>query len=322
MGEHAHDGHDHGHRHGHGAHDHGHARGAPARALGIAFALTATFMVVEAAAGLAANSLALISDAGHMLSDAGALALAFAAQRMAERPRTRQRTFGFRRAETLAALANAAALAASSVLIVFEAARRLAEPHEVRGGWLLAVATVGLGVNLASAWVLSRGRTTSNVNVRAALAHVLADAAGSVAAMFAGAAVTFFDWSWADPASSLFIAVLIAFASWRLVRDATRVLMEAAPPGLDVEALERTILSARGVAALHDLHAWRIEEGFDAVTVHVVIEPGAHGVEVAAEVSARVREAHGIEHVTVQPEAPEGVRVVPVSALTRRSREP
>lgn len=317
MGAHAHD-HDHDHEgHGDEGHEHEHARGAPARALGIAFGLTASFMIVEVLAGLAANSLALISDAGHMLSDAGALALAFAAQRMAERPRTRERTFGFRRAETLAALANAAALAGSSVLIVIEAVRRLAEPHAVHGGWMLIVASLGLGVNLTSAWVLSRGRTTSNVNVRAALAHVLSDAAGSVAAMAAGAAVEVFGWTWADAASSLLISVLIAIAAWRLVRAATRVLMEAAPPGLDVAELERTIRGARGVAALHDLHAWRIEEGFDAVTVHVVLEPGAHGVEVAAEVSARIRETHGIEHVTVQPEAPPA-DLVPVAALTRR----
>ncbi|MDQ3033167.1 MAG: cation diffusion facilitator family transporter [Myxococcota bacterium] len=313
--QHSHD--DHSHPPGHG-HAHDHARSAPTRALGIAFVLTAGFMVVEAAAGLVFDSLALLSDAGHMLADAGALALALAAQRMAERPRTRQQTFGFRRAETLAALANAAALGASSVIIVIEALRRFREPHEVQGGWMLVVATMGLGVNLASAWVLSRGRDSANVNVRAALAHVLADAAGSVAAMLAGAAILLAGWVWADAASSLLIAVLIAFASWRLVRAASRVLMESAPAGLDVAALERTILETRGVATLHDLHAWTIEEGFDAVTVHVVIEPGTHGVEVAEEVSRRVRRAHGVEHVTVQPEAPDPSRqLVPAEALTR-----
>jgi cobalt-zinc-cadmium efflux system protein len=322
-----HEGHDHPHGHhdgGHEGHHHGReARSAPARALALAFALTASFMVVEVVAGLAADSLALLSDAGHMLSDAGALALALAAQRMAERPRTRQRTFGFRRAETLAALANAAALAGSSVLIVFEAFRRLAAPREVEGGWLLGVATLGLVVNLACAGILSRGRTSSNVNVRAALAHVLADAAGSVAAMAAGAAVMFLGWMWADAASSLLISVLIAMAAWRLVRDALRVLMEAAPAGLDVLALERTIRETPGVADVHDLHAWRIEEGFDAVTAHVVLRPGAHGVEVAGEVSTRVQRAHGIAHVTVQPEAPPlGEQLVPVSALRRKPLRP
>lgn len=308
--------HDHGHGHGHGAHAHAHGHGA-ARALGIALALTASFMIVEVIAGVMSNSLALISDAGHMLSDAGALALALAAQRMAERPRTRERTFGFRRAETLAALANATALGASSVLIVFEAIRRLREPHDVEGAALLGVATAGLGVNLASAWVLSRG--TKNVNVRAALAHVLGDAAGSVAAILAGAAIALAGWTWADPVSSLAIAVLIALAAWRLVRAAAHVLMESAPAGLDVAALERTILETRGVGSLHDLHAWTIEEGFDAVTVHVVLEPGAHGVEVADEVSRRIHQVHGVEHVTVQPEAaPPSEQIVPVSALRRR----
>lgn len=314
---HAHGGHDHG---GHG-HDHDHTRSAPSRALAIAFLLTAGFMIVEVVGGLLANSLALLSDAGHMLSDAGALALALAAQRMAERPRTRERTFGFRRAETLAALANATALAASSVIIVVEAVRRLGDPHSIHGGWMLGIATVGLGVNLASAWVLSRGRESHNVNVRAALAHVLADAAGSVAAMIAGVAILFAGWMWADAAMSLLIAVLIAAAAWRLVRTTSRVLMESAPAGLDVAQLERTILDTRGVASLHDLHAWTIEEGFDAVTVHVVLEPGAHGVEVAGEVSGAVQRAHGVAHVTVQPEAPDpSEQLVPVEALSRKTR--
>jgi cobalt-zinc-cadmium efflux system protein len=275
-------------------------------------------MLVEAAAGWLSNSLALLSDAGHMLSDTGALALALAAQRMADRPRTRARTFGFRRAETLAALANAAALGASAVFIVVEAVRRLrAGSIEIEGGWMLGVATAGLAVNLASAWILGGGRE-QNANVRAAMAHVLSDAAGSVAAMIAGAMVLLGGLTWADPASSLVIAVLVALAAWRLVRTTAGVLMEGAPAGLDVKELEKTIRDTKGVADLHDLHAWRIEEGFDAVTVHVVLDPGAHGVEVASQVARRVHKAHGVEHVTVQPEAPTVSSVVPVTALKKR----
>ena len=273
-------------------------------------------MVVEAAAGWISGSLALLSDAGHMLSDAGALALALAAQRVADRPRTRTRTFGFRRAETLAALANAIALAVSTVLIAVEAVRRLADPHPVEGGWMLGVATAGLCVNLLSAWALSGGHET-NANVRAALAHVLSDAAGSVAAMLAGVLVIWRGWTWADPAISLLIAILIAIAAWRLVRSTAHVLMESAPAGLDVAALEATIRATRGVAEVHDLHAWRIEEGFDAVTVHVVLTRDAHGVEVARDVSHAIRRDHGVDHVTVQPEAPP-VPLVPVDALRRR----
>lgn len=311
--------HDHTHDHNH-AHGHDHARSAPFRALAIAFVLTAGFMVIEVIAGLASNSLALLSDAGHMLSDAGALALALAAQRMAERPRTRERTFGFRRAETLAALANATALAASSVLIVFEAVDRLHAPHEVEGHSMLVVATLGLVVNLVSAWVLSRGQGSHNVNMRAALAHVLSDAAGSVAAMIAGALIAFAGWVWADAVSSLLIALLIAIASFRLVKTTSRVLMESAPIGLDVATLERTILETTGVSKLHDLHAWTIEEGFDAVTVHVVLAPGAHGVEVAERVANRIRRMHGLMHVTVQPEAPEAAeQLIPVDALRRKA---
>jgi cobalt-zinc-cadmium efflux system protein len=283
----------------------------------MALALTGGFMAVEAAAGLLTGSLALLSDAVHMLSDTGALALAVAAQRMADRPRTRRRTFGDRRAETLAALANAVALGASAVFIVVEALGRFGEQREVDGGGMLAVACAGLGINLASAWVLSRGEQR-NANLRAALAHVLSDAAGSVAAIVAGMAIVTRGWTWADPACSLLIATLVALAAWRLVKSAAHVLMEGTPAGLDLHALERTIRETQGVADLHDLHAWRIEEGFDAATVHVVLEPGAHGVEVARAVALRIRKHHGVEHVTVQPEAaPAETQIVPVSALRR-----
>lgn len=280
-------------------------------------------MIVEAIAGWASGSLALMSDAGHMLSDSGALALALAAQRVADRPRTRTRTFGFRRAETLAALANATALAASAVLIVIEAVRRLAHGAEpIEGRTMLAVAGLGLAINVTSAIVLSRGRE-KNANVRAALAHVLSDAAGSVAAITAGVLVIWRGWAWADPACSLVIAILIAIAAVRLVQNASGVLMEGAPAGLDVGALEKTIRGTPGVREMHDLHAWRIEEGFDAVTVHVVLAPEAHGVEVAREVARRIHREHGVEHVTVQPEAA-SESIVPVEALKRprSSRSP
>lgn len=325
-------GHDHSHDHAHdrehatesARHRHDHAaelRGTPSRRLGVALALTAGFMAVEVVGGLLTHSLALLSDAVHMLTDAGALTLALVAQRIARRERTSRRTYGYRRAETLAAFVNGVALAASSVWIVGEAIGRWVHPPSVRGGWMMAVAALGLGVNLASAWVLSRGRKGHNANTRAALAHVLADAAGSVAAILAGAAVTFLGWERADPAISALIAVLIFWGAWKLVAETVDVLMEGAPADVDTARIEEVIRGTAGVAALHDLHAWTVAEGFPVVTVHVVLAADAHGAEVAREVSTRIERELGIEHVTVQPESP-SAPLVPGSALVRRDSTP
>lgn len=292
-------------RHDHaGGHGHAHALAdLPERRLLLALLLTLGFMLVEVAGGLAAGSLALLSDAGHMLADAGALALALAAQRIAARPHTPLRTYGFRRVETLAAFVNGIALGVTAAWIVHEAWERWHEPRAVRGGLMLAVAACGLLVNLAAAWVLSRGHS-HNANTRAALAHVLADAAGSAAAIAAAALVLAFGWNRADPLISAAIAALILWSAWRIVWRAAEVLLEGIPPGLQLASLEGTIRDTPGVLDLHDLHAWTISEGFDVVTVHVVLDGTRHGTEVAREVGRRVHEAHHIRHVTVQPEPP------------------
>lgn len=316
-------GHSHGHAHGsHGAHGHAHggssSSGAGSR-LAIALGLTLAFFVVEVAAGFYTHSLALLSDAGHMLTDSGALVLALAAQRIAQRPRTRVHTFGFRRAEILAALANGALLVATCVGIVFEAVERLGEPPEIRGSAMLWVAVVGLVINLLAAVVLGHG-ASDNTNMRAALAHVLSDALGSVASIVAALAVIYFDFPLADPLASLAISVLIGFGALRLLRQTSSVLMETAPLGIDLEELERTIRDTRGVSDLHDLHAWSISDGFAAVTVHVVLDGVGHGTDVARAVGDRVRHRFGIEHVTVQPEAPPvSNQLVPVDRLRRRT---
>ncbi len=310
----AHHDHDHaGHDHSHHGHDHSHASAStPARRLAIALSLTATFMVVEVVAGALTGSLALLSDAGHMLTDAGALTLALIAQRIAQRGRSRERTFGYRRAEVLAALANGTVLAASCVLIVVEAVHRFREPPNVDGLPMLAVATAGLVLNLIAAKVLTHGGH-SNANVRAAAAHVIADAAGSVAAMLAGLAVWLFHWNLADPVISIAISMLILWSAWKLVRESLGVLMEGTPKGLDVGAIEQTIAGTPGVSSLHDLHVWLISEGMPIVTVHVVLQVGHHGVEVSQAVARSIRDAHRIEHVTVQAEAPlAGEHLVPL----------
>lgn len=312
--------HDHPHDHGHDPgpdHRHDPGRDAPARRILIALVLTASFIGVELFAGLVARSLALLSDAGHMFADAGSLALALVAQRVAARPHTHGHTYGFRRAETLAAFANGVALGVSAVWIIVEAVERWHAPPDVRGGWMFAVATAGLAVNLAAAWVLSHGG--HNTNTRAALAHVLADAAGSVAAMVAAALVIFLGWKRADPAISVLLSVMILWGSWKLIREAVDVLMEATPSRLDVGALAHTIRGAAGVADLHDLHAWSISEGFDVVTVHVVLDGTRHGTDVARDVGALVMRVHRVRHVTVQPEAPPAQAALrPPETLVRR----
>jgi cobalt-zinc-cadmium efflux system protein len=314
---HDHEAHDPDHDHDH---DHGHASAlTPTRQLAWALALTAGFMGVEVAFGFVSHSLALLSDAGHMLTDAGALALALAAQRVASRPRTRVHTFGFRRVEILAALVNGAVLGASAIGVVVEAVRRFRDPPVVAGGLMLVVAAVGLAVNLAAAWILSRGRTKSS-NVRAALAHVVADAAGSVAAMIAGVLVRVFDWRLADPLVSIVISALILWSAWRLVRSSMLTLMETAPAGLDAQAIEDTIRATEGVASVHDLHLWTIADGFPIVTAHVVLQASAHGVDVSRRVGDRLRREHHIEHATIQPEATID-DIVPVSRL-RKDRPP
>jgi cobalt-zinc-cadmium efflux system protein len=266
------------------------------------------------------HSLALLSDAGHMLTDSGALVLALIAQKIASRPRTRVHTFGFRRAEILAALANAALLVATATGILFEGSSRLAEPPAVQAGPMLTVACAGLGVNVVAALVLGHG-AQHNVNTRAALAHVLSDALGSVASIAAAIGILYFDFPLADPIASMLIAVLIGYGSVRLIKQTTKVLMETAPLGVDLHELERVIRDTRGVADLHDLHAWSISEGFAAVTVHVVLDGAAHGTDVARAVGLAVRKRFGIEHVTVQPEAPpSSLQLLPVERLTREPR--
>jgi len=281
-------------------HDHGTAQ-TPEGRIKAALILTLLTMGASIVGGLYAHSLALLSDAGHMLADAGALALALVAQRVASRPRSHRRTYGSRRAETLAAFTNAIFLGVASVWVIAEAVERWREPPDVKGGWMLAVAVGGLIVNLFAARLLSGG--VHNENTRAALAHVISDAAGSVAAIIAATLVLVWGWRRADPLISVALAVLIFWSAWRLVARSVDVLMEGTPAGLAPEDLERTIRETPGVAALHDLHAWTISEGFEAVTVHVVLDGTRHGTEVAREVRDRIRERHHIDHVTVQPEA-------------------
>ena len=296
------------------SHSHAHAAGG---ALTVALALTLGFAFVEAAVGVLSGSLALLSDAAHMLVDSGALGLAALAQRVAARPRTASHTFGYRRAEVLAAAISGGALFTASIGIIIEAFDRLRTTHEIRGDWMLGAAVAGLLVNITCGFALMRGAHAS-INVRAALAHVMADALGSVAAIVASVAILRFGILQADAIASILISLLILWGAWKLLREAAAVLMERTPPGVSTTALEATIRATPGVRDLHDLHVWMISDGFPVVTVHVVLDGRAHGTGVARAVAQRVAAEHGIEHVTVQPEA-----VLEAEApLPMRPREP
>ncbi|HSC89488.1 MAG TPA: cation diffusion facilitator family transporter [Polyangiaceae bacterium] len=301
----------HGHAHGstdsHGSTDaHGHAHGASViraaqSALTIALGLTAAFLVVEAVVGWLSGSLTLLADAGHMLADSAALALSLAAQRFAAKPRTPRSTFGSRRAEVLAAFVNGMTLTAVAALIAKEAVERWLAPVAIDAKPVLITACLGLAVNLVVAAVLTRGQG-SNANVRAALAHVLSDALGSVAAIASACLVMWFDYYRADPLLSGVVALLIARSSYRILRETSGVLLEGVPSHLDVQTIQATIAGTPGVLEVHDLHVWTISEDFDALSVHIVIERGQHGTEMCRAVADRLRREHGLEHVTIQPE--------------------
>ncbi|MEX2211866.1 MAG: cation diffusion facilitator family transporter [Gaiellaceae bacterium] len=285
---------------------HDHRRGGDQRALAAAFALIAVFLGVELVAGLLAESLALLADAGHMLSDAGSLGLALLAGWMAQRPATPGRSFGFRRVEILAALASGVALVAVAVWIFVEAARRLAEPAEPLGGWILAVGAVGLAVNLGAAAILAR-RGSESLNVRAALTHVLADVAGSVGVIVAGAIVLATGWAYADPLVGLLIGVLVLASSWTILRDSVGILLEATPRGVDAAEVGRAMVALPGVREVHDLHVWTITSGFPALSAHVLVDAGADCHGLRQELERTLRERFGLDHTTLQVEHAPGL---------------
>lgn len=302
MSEHSHD-HDavHGHEVGHCSHSH---RTGNRRRLLLTLILAGGYMIAEIIGGLLSNSLALLADAGHMASDVASLALSAFAIWLAERPADTRRTFGYHRAEILAALANAAALIGISIVILLEAVERLAAPPEVQGPLMMGVATGGLLVNIVGLMILHGGRK-DNLNVRGAWLHVLSDALGSVAAIAAGAGIQFFGWYWADPVMSFLITLLIAFSSWRLLKDSVWVLMEGAPSNVDVETLKMALSEPDGVVEVHDLHVWTITSGLESLSCHVVSDDSRPYSAILTDLRDIVHDRFHIDHVTIQIE-PEG----------------
>jgi cobalt-zinc-cadmium efflux system protein len=292
-----------GHSHGgHAGHSHGGGFSTPTRILGATLCLTLGYAIVEAAMGVFTGSLSLMADAGHMITDSGALLLSLVVARIAARPRSTSKTYGYRRAEVIGALANAVTMLVISVVILVEAFQRFASPRVVDGHGLVYTAVGGLLINIVAALLLSRG--SSNINVRSALLHVIADALGSVGAIIAGLCVTYFGFMLADPLASVAIAVVIGVGSLRLLRETSDVLMESTPADLDIRALERTILETPGVEAVHDLHVWCLTPREPMLTAHVVHILSAHGTDVAKRVGDRLHTLHGLSHVTIQPEPP------------------
>jgi cobalt-zinc-cadmium efflux system protein len=269
------------------------------RPLAITLALTTTFMVVEVIGGLITGSLALLADAGHMLSDSASLALALFAFWLSGRPATPERSFGYKRVEILAALANGVTLVAISIWIFIEAFRRFSEPTEVLGGWMMVVAVIGLVVNLIGAFILSRSEGES-LNLEGALRHVLADVAGSVGAIAAALIIIFTGWVYADPIISVIIGVLVLGSSWKLLRDSVNILLEASPRNIDPQAVGESMAAAEGVREIHDLHIWTITSGFPALAAHVLVgrEENCHARR--RDLETVLKRKFGIEHTTLQ----------------------
>jgi cobalt-zinc-cadmium efflux system protein len=284
-------------------HAHGQARGGgdDARRLGLALALIVAFMAGEVVAGVLAHSLALLSDAAHMLTDAGALAMSLVVLRLAAQPVRGNRTFGLRRSEILSAQANGAALLVLGGLIVYGAVRRLVSPPDARGGVILVVALVGIGVNVLATWQLA-GANRQSLNVEGSFQHVLNDLYAFVATAIAGAVILATGWVRADAVAALFVAALMLRSSWRLLRDSGRVLLDIAPSALPVVEIGTAMASHPGVVQVHDLHVWEVTTEFPTLSAHVLVEPGADCHGIRRELEALLGDRFGLEHTTLQVE--------------------
>lgn len=324
----------HGHSHGHAGHGHSHGllghhhahgtRAADARALKIALALILAFMVAEVVAGIVASSLALLSDAAHMLTDAAALALSLVALKIARRPARGAMTYGFGRVEILAAQANGITLLLLGLWIVYEAIHRLAEPPDVMGGIVLVAALAGIAFNLAATLVLARANRAS-LNIEGSFQHILTDLFAFIATAVAGAVILATGFAEADAIASLGVAATMLYAGAKLVIASGRVFLEAAPPGLDPDLIGRTLAAHPGVVEVHDLHVWEVTSGFPALSAHVVVGAGrdCHGLR--RELQGVLREQFAIRHTTLQvdheaaPQKPLTIEPYYTAVVTRTS---
>ena len=280
-------------------HGHGHGRSRDRRALAVALALILAFMVGEIAAALVAGSLALLADAGHMLTDAAALAFALVASRLATRPARGPWTFGLARSEILAAQANGITLLVVGALVVYSGVRRLFSPPDVHGGIVLAVALTGVAVNLAATLVLSRADRRS-LNVRGAFLHVATDLAAFAATAIAGGLILATGWDRFDPAVSLLVAALMLRSSWSLLRESGRIFLEASPVGIEPDDVARALAEDADVVEVHDLHVWTVTSGFPALAAHVLVTPGADCHDARRRLQRLLEERFELHHTTLQ----------------------
>jgi len=305
---HVHDRHGHGHEeHHHGdSHSHGHTHGSGDEwRIGSAFFIIFGFMLVEVAGGIIAGSLALLADAGHMVSDAAALGMSWAALRMGNRPADHARSYGYKRLEVLAAFVNGCTLFLISGWIVFEAIRRLAAPVEVLGRPMLAVAVAGLLANVL-AFVILNGGSRENLNMRSAWLHVLGDILGFVVAIFAAVIILWTGWSPIDPLLSVVVALLILRSAFAIVKASSHILLEGTPAGIDLSALRDDLAATvPAIAEVHHVHAWSLTAEQPLVTLHVVCAPGADPALIVPAINQRLKERFGITHSTIQIDAEE-----------------
>lgn len=306
---HDHSGHDHFDAHGPGDAHHRHAhetRPEQRRALLISLLLTGGFAIVEVIGGWLANSLALISDAGHMAADAGALLIALVAAHLAARPVSDKNSFGYGRTEVIGAFVNALTMLAIVVWIIVEAVTRVFKPLPIAGVTVMIVAVIGLFINIGVLWLLSQGQSGNSghgsLNSRAAVIHVLGDLLGSVAAIIAGAVVHFTGWALIDPILSVLVALLILRSTWRLARESVSVLMEAVPDDVDYRAVGRALAAIDGVVSVHDLHVWQMSAGRRALSAHLLLREVDAWPLVLKESRSMLQGSFGIDHVTLQPE--------------------
>jgi cobalt-zinc-cadmium efflux system protein len=289
----------------HGPQGHTHALDArredSRRRMGMALAINVVLLLAEAVGGILTGSLAVLADAGHLLSDVGSIVLALIAARLASKPAAGRRTFGYQRSEVLAALVNGLLLVAVSVAIAIAAIGRLSDPPGIDGAGVLALGALGLAGNLAATLVLSRGQR-EDINLEGVLRHSFADALGSLGVLLAGAFVLAGGSAVVDPIVGLLISGLVLASSWRLIKEPFDVLMESAPADLDVDGMGAAICAEEGVRAVHDLHVWTVTAGFGAIAAHVVVSPGVDRDLIRRRLELTLGESFGIEHTTLQME--------------------
>jgi cobalt-zinc-cadmium efflux system protein len=285
----------------HHGHDHRPRSPGSLFKLKLTLGLTFAYMIAEAVGGWLANSLALIADAGHMLTDVGALSLTLAAIWFGGRPATSKKTYGYYRLEILTAFVNGIALVLLSIWVIYEAVQRWLVPAGVRGVEMTAVAAGGLVVNIIAAWLLHSDHK-HDLNIRGAWLHVMGDMLGSVAAIAAGVLIIAFGWLWADAAMSIFISLIIVFSAWRLIMESVNILLEGTPAHIDLTAVENAILTTDGVASVHDLHVWTISSGIDALSAHISHDESVAHSELLAIVRTKLHDSFGLDHLTIQME--------------------